>query len=467
MSTHEERVQRVAENVAARAARPTGPVSLGKSAVSHFVPNPHDPRHRDQKIDIRALREILSIDESARRCVAEPGVTFSELVKRTLPLGLIPKLVPELETITIGGAVSGCSVESMSYKYGGFHDTCVEYEVVTGKGEVVRCSRDRDPLLFEMIHGSYGTLGILTELTFELVPAEPYVQMEYRTSRSFDAFEKDMHAAMGASDIDFIDAIMHGPEELTLCVGRFRKKLPSGVVPSDYRFLEIFYKSTRKRREDWLKTEDYLFRYDTECHWLSRSLPVPGMETKPMRLLLGKALLGSTNVLSWAERLRPLLKWKKNPEVVVDLFIPGRRFADFFRWYAAEFAYWPLWIVPYRVPKTYAWISDAHAARMGDDLFIDCAIYGKRNDTPGVDYSKVLEDRTYDLDGIKTLISRNHYSRERFWEIYSKDRYDEIKKRTDPHNLFRNLYDKFHYPEPVPAPARGAFLDVMGRILSR
>jgi len=109
--------------------------------------------------------------------------------------------------------------------------------------------------------------------------------------------------------------------------------------------------------------------------------------------------------------------------------------------------YWPLWVVPYRVPKQYAWISDAHGARMNDDLFIDCAIYGMKNDTPGIDYSELLERRTYELDGIKTLISRNHYSRERFWQIYAKDRYDAIKTRTDPHNLFRDLYDKFHYAE--------------------
>jgi FAD/FMN-containing dehydrogenase len=444
-STHAERVENLAKAVRARARSGT-PASLEKAAVSHFVPNPHDPRHRDAKIDVRALREILSVDTEKRRCVAEPGATFREVVDRTLPLGLIPKLVPELETITVGGAVAGCSVESMSYAYGGFHDGCLEYEVVTGAGEVLRCSRDDDPRLFEMIHGSYGTLAILTELTFELVPAKPYVRMEYRTARSVGAFEREIRDAM-ARGVDFLDAIVHAKDELTLCIGHFEDHLPRGRSPSDYRFLEVFYKSTRRLREDWLTTPDYLFRYDTECHWLSRSLPIPFMETKPMRLVLGKALLGSTNLLTWAKRLRPILKLDRHPDVVVDLFIPARRFAEFFAWYAREIDYWPLWVVPYRVPKPYAWISDRHHARMGDDLFMDCAIYGKKNDTPGVDWSRVLEDKTFELDGIKTLISRNHYTRERFWEIYAKDRYDEVKARTDPHGLFRNLYDKFHYPE--------------------
>ena len=71
--------------------------------------------------------------------------------------GLLPKVVPELEGITLGGAVAGCSVESMSYRYGGFHDTCLEYEVVTGTGE--RRVLGPGDELFHMIHGSYGTLG--------------------------------------------------------------------------------------------------------------------------------------------------------------------------------------------------------------------------------------------------------------------------------------------------------------------
>jgi FAD/FMN-containing dehydrogenase len=439
---HSERIARVVENVRARAANPDGPVSLGKSAVSHFVPNPNDPRHKDRKLDVRALREIISIDAEQRRCVAEPGVTFRDLVARTLEVGLVPKLVPELETITIGGAVSGCSVEGMSYKYGGFHDSCLEYEVVTATGEVLRCSREREPLLFDMLHGSYGTLGILTELTFELVPAKQHVRMEYRKATTFDAFEADLKAAMTDPGVDFVDAILHGPEELVLCVGRFAD-LPEGVKPSSYRFLDIFYKSTRTRTEDWLTTIDYFFRYDTECHWLTRNLPL--METKVARLLLGKLLLGSTNLITWSKRLRPILRLDKHPDVVVDVFIPDLRLREFFDWYKGAFDYWPLWIVPYRMAKPYPWISDVHAKRAGSDMFIDCAVYGKRNNVKGKDFSLMLEEKTYELGGIKTLISKNHYTREKFWEIYSRDRWEEVKRRTDPKGMFRDLYEKFNF----------------------
>lgn len=439
--THDQKVARVAAAVRARARAGRGDfASIGKAAPSHFVPNPHDPRHDDEKIDIRDMNEILTIDVAGRTCTAEAGVTFSDLVRATLRHGLAPMLVPELETITVGGAVSGCSVESMSHKYGGFHDSCIAYEIVTGMGKVVRCSRQENAEIFGMIHGSYGTLGILTKLELKLIPAKPFVRMEYRHFTTFAAFRAEMLARCAARDFDFVDGIVHARDHFVLCLGRFTD---SAERPSRYTFLDIYFESTRAKREDTLTTYDYFFRYDTDCHWLTKTLP--GMTTRLGRLLAGKLLLGSTKLLGWSKRLRPILKYRKRPPIVVDLFIPQRRFGDFFAWYEGALDYYPLWIVPYQVPEPYPWIAPEHQARMNDDLFIDCAIYGMSNDTPGVDLYQVLEDRTFELDGIKTLISENHYDRDRFWSIYNRAAYDRVKLRTDPRNLFRGLYEKFHF----------------------
>ena len=448
---HDRRVAAVAAQVKALAA--AGETAhIEKGGVHHVVPLPGDRRFKTRKIDVSPLRNILAVDAVERRCTAEPGVSFAEVVRATLPLGLIPTVVPELEGITLGGAVAGCSVESMSYRHGGFHDSCLEYEIVDGNGEVLRLSPERDPEAFHMIHGSYGTLGVLTRLTFRLVPAKPYVRVEYRAFDSFAAFDAELRARCEAADFDFIDGIIHAPDKLVLCLGRFVDEAPR---LSSYRWLDIYYKSTARLAEDYLTTYDYCFRYDTECHWLTRT--VPPLEWKPVRFLVGKLFLGSTNLIKWSGRLAPILGMKKRPDVVVDVFVPSRRFAEFFDWYAKDYAFWPLWIVPYRIPEPYPWLAPEHARRMlgpcgtqggersdhsRDTLFIDCAVYGKRNDDAAVDQSKVLEDKTFELDGIKTLISRNHYTRERFWQIYHQEHYDRMKRRLDPKGVWKNLFDK-------------------------
>jgi len=414
------------------------PVRISKSVDSHFVPNPHDKLGRMPKVDLSAFTDIIEIDAENRTCTAESGVTFHDLVRETLRHGLVPYTVPELKGITIGGAVSGCSIESMSYRYGGFHDSCLEYEVVTGTGDVITCTPEGNSELFHMLHGSYGTLGLITRIKFGLLPAKPFVKMEYRKFDKFPDFWRDMKERCETCDYDFIDAIIHSPKEFVLCLGNMVREAP---YTSSYEWLNIFYKSTRERTEDYLKISDYFFRYDTECHWLTKTVPL--METKPARLLLGKMLLGSTNLIKWSKRVKHIMKLKKRPEVVVDVFIPDGKFEEFFKWYETDFDFFPLWVVPYKPPMSYPWIDEAYAGKMDGDMFIDCAVYGKPNSDPAIDYSELLEKKTIELNGIKTLISRNHFDEKTFWSVYSRIHYRNIKTMTDPNNLFMDLYEKF------------------------
>ena len=261
--------------------------------------------------------------------------------------------------------------------------------------------------------------------------------MKYLKFESFAEFESELMRRCRAGDVDFIDGIIHAKNCFVLCLGNFSKEAPQ---TSDYSWLGIFYKSTRKLSEDWFRTADYFFRYDAECHWLTKTVPL--LETKPARLLAGKFVLGSTNLIKWSKRLAPVMRLKRRPDVVVDVFIPSARFADFYRWYERDFDFYPLWIVPYRAPIMYPWIDRKYAEGMGDGLFIDCAVYGKRNSRPEIDFSEMLERKTVELNGIKTLISRNHFDEKTFWRVYNRDAYDRMKGEVDPCNLFRNLYDK-------------------------
>ena len=432
--THAHKVERLASAVRERLDGGS-PAHISKGGVPHFVPLPRDRRRIGKPLDVSSLDEIVEIDSGRRLCVAEPGVTFGRLVKATLAHGLVPKVVPELEDITLGGAVAGCSIESMSFRYGGFHDSCIEYEVVTGTGEVLICSPSKNADVFEMMHGSYGTLGLLTRLTFELVPAKRYVRLDYHTHRNIASFNEAMSAACEAGEHDFIDGIIHSPDKLVLCLGSFVDHAP---YVSNYRWLNIYYKSTYQRSEDYLETPDYFFRYDAECHWMTRT--VPPLEWKPVRLAVGKVFLGSSNLIKWSRRLDKLLALKKRPDVVCDVFLPVDRFVEFFDWYVSDFDFFPLWIVPYKPAKKYPWLSEELAARQGEKLFIDCAIYGKRN-SEAVDYSKLLEDKVFELNGLKTLISRNHYTPERFWRIYNRSNYAAAKDRLDPNKVFPDLYE--------------------------
>jgi FAD/FMN-containing dehydrogenase len=425
---HDAKVARIVEQLKHHDGK--RPVSLHKRSVSHQVPKGNDLRRHDAKIDIGDLTEILLVDPERRICVAESGVTFVDLVAATLPYGLVPIVVPELKTITVGGAVSGCSIESMSWKRGGFHDTCLEYEVITASGDVLVCRPDNEYRnVFEMVHGSFGTLGILARLVFELVPAKRFVKLSYETYPDLADFQAAIARHAATADLDFMDGIIHSPTCYVLAAGRFVDEAP---YTSRYDWLKVYYLSTRERTEDYLATADYFFRYDRGVTNVRPSSFIG-------RLLFGK-LMSSTRWLWLGDKLHWLLRTKR-PTVTLDVFVPVSKVPAFMTWYQQAIGYFPLWCVPYKRVRDYPWLQDDYWANLPDHMFLDLAIYGLRQHGK-VNVHRLIEDKLRELGGVKTLIAHNYYSPEEFWSIWNRRNYDAVKAITDPDNVFRDLYEK-------------------------
>lgn len=426
---HAGKVARVAEQL--RNRKSTAPLSRRKRIVSHQVPKRHDKKHTDDKIDLYDFDSIIEIDTERRLCIAEPGVPFNELVLRTLAVGLVPIVVPELETITIGGAVAGCSIESMSYVYGGFHDTCLEYEIITARGDVLTCTPDNEhSLVFQMMHGSFGTVGILSRLVFRLIPAMPYVHLRYEHHTSIDSYVESIRQHFERRDVDFMDGMIHSTKHLVLSVGDF---VDSAPYTNRYDWLKIYYLSTVTRSEDYLRTYDYFFRYNQG---------VTNVRPKSFlgRLVFGK-FFGSTEILRLADKYHWLFLNDDRPAITVDTFLPFSRLKEFLEWYERDFQHFPLWMVPYRRVHDYEWLSDAFWRGVDDQLMIDIAIYGmKQRGT--TNYYRLMEEKLKEFNGVKTLISYNYYQEDEFWEIFNRKNFDAVKAITDPDNIFRTLYEK-------------------------
>jgi len=424
MLTHEQKVARIVKRL--KECKGIKPVSLKKKVVSHEVPKVNDKRHLDEKIDISDLNKILAIDKENKICVAEPGVTFVDLVNATIKHGLVPIIVPELKTITMGGAVAGCSIESMSYKHGGFHDTCIEYEVITAKGDVLTCTPENEnKLLFQMIHGTFGTLGIISKLKFKLIPAKPYVKLVHEKYDNLKDYKSAIWNHFEKKDIDFMDGIIHSPTNYVLCTGNFVDEAP---YINSYDWTKVYYQSTDKRKEDYMKTPNYFFRYNK------------GTTSVFPKSFLGRLFLrglaDTTFLLRTAEKLHKVLSPNRIP-ITVDTFIPFSKINKFMNWYEKEINHFPLWCVPYKVVRKYEWLfPDVFE----EELFLDIAIYGmKKRDK---NYYRMLEEELMKIGGIKTLISTNYYSEEEFWKIWNKENYDKVKQITDPDNIFRDLHTK-------------------------
>ena len=87
-------------------------------------------------------------------------ISYEALVRECLAHGVMPAVVPQLKTITLGGAVAGVGIESSSHRHGLVHDTMLELEVLLGDGRIVTATPDNEHAdLFFGFPNSYGTLG--------------------------------------------------------------------------------------------------------------------------------------------------------------------------------------------------------------------------------------------------------------------------------------------------------------------
>jgi FAD/FMN-containing dehydrogenase len=318
----------------------------------------------------------------------------------------------------------------MSFKYGGFHDTCLEYEVITATGEVLTCTPDNEnSLVFQMMHGTFGTLGIITKLTFRLIPAKPFVKVTYTKFGNLEDYKSAIWRHFKDRDIDFMDGIIHSPSEYVLSVANF---IDSAPYSHKYDWMRVYYRSTAKRKEDYLRTPGYFFRYDR------------GVTNVTPRSFLGRLFFGkfinSSNTLMFVKNFRRLIPPDRIP-VTVDVFIPFSKVGVFMDWYREEMDHFPLWCVPYRLVRKYEWISDELSGNIKDELFLDLAIYGMKKKKER-NYYRILEQELMRIGGIKTLISGNYYSPDEFWQLWNRRNYDIVKRRTDPDNIFRDLYTK-------------------------
>src|SRR5215470_10716819 len=107
---------------------PAAPVRLAKRTSNLFrfrEPAPKAPGQRAARgpgsaagLDASAFTRVLHVDPAAKAAVVGGMTTYEDLADATLQHGMMPLVVPQLKTITLGGAVTGLGIESTSLRSG-------------------------------------------------------------------------------------------------------------------------------------------------------------------------------------------------------------------------------------------------------------------------------------------------------------------------------------------------------------
>lgn len=127
-------------------------------------------------IDMRSLHAVGPI--SADRVEVEAGADWRTVVQATLRQGLTPPVLTAYLGLTVGGTLSIGGVGTTTFRHGAQVDQVHELEVVTGEGQILRCSDMRQRDLFEAALAGQGQCAVITRAVLRLVRA-PRLVREY------------------------------------------------------------------------------------------------------------------------------------------------------------------------------------------------------------------------------------------------------------------------------------------------
>jgi FAD/FMN-containing dehydrogenase len=451
------------------AISPGSPVRLTKATSNLFRSR---QQSRGPGLDVSGLDKVLSVDPVTRTAEVQAMTTYEHLVDATLAHGLMPLVVPQLKTITVGGAVTGLGIESSSFRNGLPHESVRELEILTGQGDVVVAGPVGDYSdLFHAFPNSYGTLGYALRLVIELEPVHPFVRLRHLRFPTLEALTQAVAqiqetSAFDGEPVDFLDGTVFGPDDAYLTMGSWADTVP---YTSDYTGQQIYYQSIRERSHDYLSVRDYLWRWDTDWFWCSRAF---GAQNRLARAVWPKRWLRSdvyAKLIALEARFQVTARmdrWRDKPRrerVVQDVEIPLGRTAEFLDWFLREVPIRPVWLCPLRLRGIGGAAATVDGSVLADGstaprpgpwplyplepeaTYVNVGFWSTVPIAPGGRKGEVnrrIEMAVAAHDGHKSLYSESYYPPEEFWALYGGTTYHEVKARYDPRSRLLDLYAK-------------------------
>ncbi len=402
-------------------------------------------------LDTSGLTGVISVDPDARTADVAGMCTYEDLVAATLPFGLSPLVVPQLKTITLGGAVTGLGIESASFRNGLPHESVLEMDILTGTGEVLTASPEEHADLFRAFPNSYGTLGYSVRLRIELEPVKPFVALRHLRFGSVPDMVATMDriietGGIDGAPVDYLDGVVFSAEESYLTLG-VQTSTPGPV--SDYTGQDVYYRSIQHpaaEKHDRLTIHDYLWRWDTDWFWCSRAFGAQNPAIRRFwprryrRSSFYSKLIGFDQRFDIADRIEKRNGRPPRERIVQDVEVPIGRTAEFIEWFLANVPIEPLWVCPLRLRDESGWpLYPIRPQR----TYVNVGFWSSVPVGPEEGHTnRLIERRISELEGHKSLYSDSYYPPEEFDALYGGEAYKTVKKTYDPDSRLLDLYAK-------------------------
>ena len=341
--------------------------------------------------------------------------TFVDLADATLAAGTMPRVVPQLKSITLGGAVAGVGIEASSFRFGLVHDTISAIEVLTGDGRALVCTPDNEHRdLFHALPNSYGTLGYALKLTARTTPVKRHVHVEHRSHGDPAGYFAELGRLCSRARHRFSRWRRLRPR----CAGRDHRTLRRGRPLRQRLHVRAHLLPVAARAHDRLSDDARL--PVAMGYRLVLVLAESGLAASAgCAASLGRRRLNSITyqkIMRWNSRWKVTAAWDRlrglhAESVIQDVDIPLARAAEFLDFLHAQIGILPIWICPIRAPA--AGPSFPLYPLTPGAVYVNFGFWDNvrtREAHPAGFHNRKIEHKVTELGGIKSLYSDSYFT---------------------------------------------------------
>lgn len=157
-------------------------------------------------LDMSSLNNISEVDPGKGTVTCQAGLKWRALVQHLAPQRLSPPVLTNNLDVTIGGTLSSAGLGVASWRHGTQADNCLELEVVTGEGEIVRCSEQQNKELFDAVRAGMGQFGVMTSATLKIRSHLPRFRSYYLLYDDMPVLLDDLKTVMTDERFDFLES---------------------------------------------------------------------------------------------------------------------------------------------------------------------------------------------------------------------------------------------------------------------
>ncbi|MBA2728327.1 MAG: FAD-binding oxidoreductase [Parachlamydiaceae bacterium] len=460
------------------------PLSLNYGGRKSFTIRSKSYKSDSQPIFCASLNQVLEVDLKSMSIKVEPRVTMEMLFQATLPYGLSVPVIPEVKSMTVGGALMGIAGESSSHRWGCFHEICTGCEILLGNGDLLHASPQENPEIFYGLAGSYGSLGVLVSVELKLIPVKPFVHLTYYSYSNPDAVIDALQAFyQSRNPPQFLEGFIFAKDLAVIAIGndctseQISEKLPLlslKRVSSKWYYQHVYDNlKISQTCEEVMPYSEYIFRHDQGAFWIGAYFLNPALmsafisqgmlklyspkinyfnehQIERYHNAMHPSTFGRTVMHPWmnCQKLQSMLhraeKWIQNRFIIQDFCIPENNAKKFLQNAMEDTGLFPIWLCPIKSTTT-PQIFAPHQVKdqSSTPYFINIGLYGLSAYSKPIDeMTKKLECLTKELCGRKVLYARSYYTPEEFWEIYSEKDYEMLRKLTNANGIWHQITDK-------------------------